>query len=327
MRIYSKLFSILFVLEIFCILASLRNISVISLAMVCSWISFRFFNTCLPTEVKRFTTSDFELNPLILISGTWYIICVVFPIALANTSRISYRPLPFPAEQTYIAKSIFLNIFFMICSLIGIRAFFRINRKKTLRVSSRKEYFINGKLVEVVLFCLGFIGILFLFKALGWNLSKDSIFLNFLGNSSSWTKFLAIILTPLLFHGALFRFSQFYQLKRASFFHFLLTIFCLLPLISFKFNRTILVLPILIMILALIDFRKVTPKLMFSFFAICGVLYLLIKIGDIRSQVLVSQGGRLSLDSAGYKANPSVWETFSELFFITAVHGFCITIH
>jgi hypothetical protein len=44
------------------------------------------------------------------------------------------------------------------------------------------------------------------------------------------------------------------------------------------------------------------------------VFFLTIRLGDVRSQLLVSQGGRVSLSSAGYTANPGIIDSFQNYF-------------
>jgi len=314
MKNLPKVSFIFLVLEIVLIMSSFNRISSITLGVVVSWLSFRGFHALVPDHIKRFTDKDGRLNPGILITIIWYLMCVFLPILLI-CRPISFQPLPTLPNESSILKALGINVIFMFASFVGCRLYYRVSKNRNLELRKYHSSFMNYQVTRFILLGLSFVGLVFTAIAFRGDFSVRNLFSGYLGSATSWTRFFSIVFLPLLFHANLLRLSRLIEIRRQNLiFSSCLVIISLLPLIALRLNRAQLVLPLLILAICAFKVGKSIPRLVFSMISLIFVFFLTIRLGDVRSQLLVSQGGRVSLSSAGYTANPAIIDSFQNYF-------------
>jgi hypothetical protein len=272
-----------------------------------SWIIFRLslsFNYGGPT----ISHGTWLISPAFLSKSIWYIMCVIFPLYISIFPPAQF-PLPNLPGAFYVNKAIALITASYLLSTFGRSIAISIYHPKEFsrrRLRSIDDLNFRGRLAlkRNYLF-LGLIGMVMLLKAAS---SVDTAFFSFLVGGRSWIKFFAIVLPPLLVHAAVLHSSteDLIKSKRSNVYRFLILTIAVLPLTLFRLNRAAIFIPIFCFLVITVPNRS---KIKFvASWLVIGIIggTLVFTVADYRARKIVTQGGRYSESTIGYRPNPGV---------------------
>jgi hypothetical protein len=270
-----------------------------------SWALFKLIIAFWKVEERNFVG---QIGPIDFWQFGWYIFLVFLPIAISINRTLFVAPLPSQPNYSTINLSILLLSMCFIASRIGL-SFYPKKR------ASQTFFGFDGISAKFAIsfLCFGFLGCFFLVKAVGLHISLISLYGQFLGNSTSWTKFLALTLTPLLFQAIFIKFFDKLPIGRSriqNLIFVLMIAIALLPLLSFGLNRAVIVIPVVSMILAVSGSNLRPTKVIAIILAFLILAFSIQLVGQLRSIIYVTKGGQLNLNSVGYIKNPTAWNQF-----------------
>ena len=272
-----------------------------------SWFVYRFINLSVSSARVRFDVQKI-FTPGNIFQFIWYLLCVAMPIYI-SVFPPSFKPLPHLPSSEYINYAIILIAgSYFSASLGGI--FY--NSLKISKIAKMRKSI--DLLNETSLFTLaktniflGLIGLAFLYKNAIGSAGIIDAYSAYLVGSSSWSKFVAIVLPPFLIYGVVLLSSLRVAQNRYKFLSsFLLIILVTLPLTLFRLNRAAIFLP-LFSYLAIFVRIKSKAKYILTWsliLLIAGVA--VFGLAEYRAKLIVTKGGQLSAAAVGFQHNPSV---------------------
>jgi hypothetical protein len=272
-----------------------------------SWIIFRISSYCHVGAQKTFHKS-WSISPAVLSQVVWYSACVIFPLYISAFPPAQF-PLPNLPSAPYVNKAIALIAASYLFSSFGRTMATSILSSEKFRgrdYRSIDDLNMAGRfaLKRSYVF-LGLAGLVMLIEAAS---GLSAAYSSFLVGGKSWVKFFAIVLPPLLVHAAILHYSKvdLEKLRRFNFYGFLLVTISVLPLTLFRLNRAAIFIPVFCFLAITIPSRSRIKFL--ATWLIIGIIggALVFTVAEYRAQQIVTQGGRYSESTIGYRPNPGV---------------------
>ena len=272
-----------------------------------SWFVYRIIYLAQYSNRSRFNVRE-SFTPGNIFQFIWYLLCVILPIYISVFSP-SFAPLKMLPSSFSINKSIVLTAVSYLSASIGISFYSSLRNKRILKSLKSINEFDENDLRKYLITTLTFgtIGVILL--GLNSHISSgiSIAYSTYLAGSSSWSKFLSIILPPFIIYSVVVLSALRIHQNRYKFFsNFLLLIFATLPMTLFRLNRAAIFLPVFCYLAIFLQIKsKAKYFLTWLLISLIGGLAVF-SVAEYRAQQIVTKGGQISAASIGYQHNQSV---------------------
>ena len=266
-----------------------------------SFLSLMVYRVFIST-LEKTRNNIYGISPMHLYKIFWYFLLVISPLS-NNLWKPPQFPLPFLPTNEQNNNALLIITLAGFASALGYRT-------SVIRIRPRSTYnLVNPSKNETqpkIMILIGFLGIVQLLGSTILSAGLSRSFVSLTPDASSLAKLLSIILPPFLLHGLVLRMSNVPDPNRRDYLKFVILLgICIIPFSLYRLNRASIFVPLLaIMIPLVITKSKSSLFMVWLLLVVLGGVAIQ-GVGNFRAEQIVTKGGQISLQTAGFREGPS----------------------